>query len=594
MADALKEINGPTLAWIAGTAEAYTAKDHHFASGQKIEKQIVLINDTREPQDFTAEWAATVGGKQVDKGQLSGSLGVGEIRFIPFQFAAPTEETGDKTDGQITLTSTIGNTKQHDAFTFRVFGQDPSAKGEIAVVDPDGLTSKMLTNLGYTTRAWNGSAAPLVVIGRNALKNDKAMAAKLEPYVQTGGRALICAQDPDWLYQTVGLRVCPKVTRYVFPVDSSLAKGLDADDMRDWNGSSTLIEEYPEYVPGNYVLGDERDQPYAGWHWGNRGGVSSAPIEKPHLSAWRPLLECEFDSAYTPLMELDHGQGRLIVSTLDLEDHVSMDPAARRLAGRVIDYALHSPLSPRVSKVAYLGGDAGAAWLDKIGVSYQRSAALDKGAGLVLLGPDAAVDTADLNSYLEQGGKAFFLPRAQAEDALGVTLKRAEANFAGSLSAPEWPEARGLSASDLRWRSYVDSPPWILSAGVDIGADGLIGRKTIGKGVAIFCQVDPDCFNADEKTYFRYTRWRATRAVAQVLADLGAGFPVDNRIFHPLDTYPPRQDVDQSGRQSTGYKASEHKPAKTKPDWSASLSYYYPDYRTDFPQGDNPYRYYRW
>ena len=39
----------------------------------------------------------------------------------------------------------------------------------------------MLANLGYTTRAWNGAAAPLVVIGRNALKKDPALAAKLEP-----------------------------------------------------------------------------------------------------------------------------------------------------------------------------------------------------------------------------------------------------------------------------------------------------------------------------------------------------------------------------------------------------------------------------
>ncbi len=57
----------------------------------------------------------------------------------------------------------------------------------------------------------------------------------------------------------------------------------------------------------------------------------------------------------------------------------------------------------------------------------------------------------------------------------------------------------------------------------------------MGKGVAVFCQVDPDCFHADEKTYFRYTRWRSTRAVAQLLANLGASFAVDSRVFHPLD-----------------------------------------------------------
>ncbi len=103
--DALKENNGPTLAWIAGPAGAYTAKDHHFHSGQKIEKQIVLINDTRQPQHFTATWTATVGGKEVGRGTEHGSLAVSEIRFIPIQVIAPAEEAGGKADGQITLTA---------------------------------------------------------------------------------------------------------------------------------------------------------------------------------------------------------------------------------------------------------------------------------------------------------------------------------------------------------------------------------------------------------------------------------------------------------------------------------------------------------
>jgi beta-galactosidase len=749
MQDALKEINGPTLAWIAGQAGAYTAKDHHFSSGQKIEKQIVLINDTRQPQDFTAAWIATVGGKEVNKGQQRGSLAVSEIRFIPIQVIAPAKEAGGKADGQITLTATIGETKHQDTFAFRVFGEDRPGSGEIAIVDPDGMTSKMLANLGYTPRAWNGEAVPLVVIGRNVLEKDSAVAAKLESYVRAGGRVLICAQDPEWMTQSLGWRVCPKVSRRVFPMDSPVTRGIDADDLRDWTDSSTVIEAYPEYVVGTYLKGNEGDQPYAGWHWGNRGGITSAAIEKPHRSGWRPLLECEFDLSYTPLMELDYGQGRLIVCTLDLEDHVVPDPAARLMAGRIVDYALHSPLSPQVSKVVYLGGATGAAWLDRIGVSYERSATLDTGTRLLLIGPDAAVDTAALSAYLEEGGKAFFLPRSQAEGWLGTTLKPATAHFAGSLSAPEWPEARGTSASDLRWRSYLDSPHWVLGAGADIGADGLIGRKTIGKGVAIFCQVDPDCFHADEKTYFRYTRWRSTRAVAQLLANLGASFPVDSRIFHPLDTWdlnldgawqmkvtlklipavseataPPdpgvtpaaqelvgqivsaegwtpvtlpqmlpffkdndgeavfrkeiiipeneagkdmilslgvlddfdntyfngvevgRTDIktatwwltprnyvvpgklvragrnviavrlfdrfgsggfegngglpmskpegDQPGHQSTGPRVGWPMSLRPKPEGTQSLRYYYPDYRTDFPMGDNPYRYYRW
>ena len=161
MQDALKEINGPTLAWIAGPAGAYTAKDHHFSPGQKINKQIVLINDTRQPQNFTAAWTATVGGKQVDKGQMQGSLAVSEIRFLPFQVIAPAEEAGGKADGQITLTATIGETRHQDTFAFRVFGEDRPGSGQIAVVDPNGLTSRMLAKPGISDPSleWRGCPA---------------------------------------------------------------------------------------------------------------------------------------------------------------------------------------------------------------------------------------------------------------------------------------------------------------------------------------------------------------------------------------------------------------------------------------------------
>jgi hypothetical protein len=283
--------------WIAGQTGAYTAKDHHFRPGQMIEKQIVLINDTRQPQSYTVAWSATVGGQELDKGQSRGNLDISEVRCLPFQVIAPATEAGGKTDGQFRLA------------------------------------------------------------------------------------------------QALGWRVCPKVARRVFPVPSairhsSFANSAGPDDLRDWTGSSTLIDAYPEYV-GNCLRGNERDQPYAGWHWGNRGGVTSAAIEKPHRSGWRPLLECEFDLGCTPLMELDHGRGRLFFCTLDLGDHVAQDPAARRIARHVIDYALHSPASPPVGKVVYLGNATGAAWLDTIGVSYQQSATLDTGAGLLLIGPVA-------------------------------------------------------------------------------------------------------------------------------------------------------------------------------------------------------------
>ena len=41
---------------------------------------------------------------------------------------------------------------------------------------------------------------------------------------------------------------------------SPLAGGIDAEDLRDWTGNSSLVEAYPEYH-GDYLRGNERDQP---------------------------------------------------------------------------------------------------------------------------------------------------------------------------------------------------------------------------------------------------------------------------------------------------------------------------------------------
>ncbi|HEV7300720.1 MAG TPA: hypothetical protein VGN72_15245 [Tepidisphaeraceae bacterium] len=64
--------------------------------------------------------------------------------------------------------------------------------------------------------------------------------------------------------------------------------------------------------------------------------------------------------------------------------------------------------------------------------------------------------------------------------------------------------------------------------GVEIAADGMLGRL-IGAdgGVAIFAQVDPTYLPADAKHYFRFSRWRQTRALSQLLANLGATFRQD-------------------------------------------------------------------
>jgi hypothetical protein len=85
-----------------------------------------------------------------------------------------------------------------------------------------------------------------------------------------------------------------------------------------------------------------------------------------------------------------------------------------------------------------------------------------------------------------------------------------------------------------------------------------------------------------------------------LLANLGASFALDSRIFHPLDTSVPYLSFsvgpngDRSGPQATGPRVGSAMVPSPTPEGPPSLGYYCPDYRTDFPMGDNPYRYYRW
>jgi beta-galactosidase len=79
--------------------------------------------------------------------------------------------------------------------------------------------------------------------------------------------------------------------------------------------------------------------------------------------------------------------------------------------------------------------------------------------------------------------------------------------------------------------------------------------------IALFAVPRLRADEADRKTYLRITHWRQTRALSQLLANLGAGFSCD-----------------------------KNSASLTKPE----AGYYVPTYRPDFEQGDDPYRYFRW
>ena len=565
--NALVEVNGPTLAWIAGAPENFYEKAHSFRTGQAVKKQICLINDLPNEAPYHVHWKVIVAGKTVHEESADGKIAVATNLFLPLSFSLPATIEGEKAQGEIDLDATIGGRASSDKFPFGVFNPDMAALPKMFVFDPEGRTSNLLKTLGADVAPWNGEASsparPLLVIGRQALSgvalaNGKAPAGgkhlpgDLEKFVNEGGRLLVISQDPNWMQKVPGFRINRQVSRRFFPVmkDHPLTAGLDADDLRDWAGAGTLVEPRPVYKLDSFID--------YGWHWGNQGSVSSAAVEKPHYSGWTPILEGEFDLAYSPLMELAYGQGAVVLCTLDLEDQASVDPVAEILARRILRQTVAWTPPPR-RKTVFLGGDADAKLLQSMGLLFDRATSLPTTDDLAIVGSGATVTEADLKNFASQGGNVFVMAAPVGQNPLGLTIQNQDGffgtrEFQSSFTTP----LAGLSVSDLHFRTGISWP--ILAQGDTTQADGLISSQAIGKGTIVATQLNPDLLNADHAIYFHFTRWRQTRAISQLLANLGASFAADDDLFHP----------------------------------SAKTPLYRPDFNPHVWDGDDPARYYRW
>ncbi|HEV7300719.1 MAG TPA: hypothetical protein VGN72_15240 [Tepidisphaeraceae bacterium] len=455
--------NGDTLAWIAGPAgdtgadtptdpavPNFTRKDHHFAPGQAVQKHVVLINDARVSQKYSATWSVKIGDAAVTDGTKDGELAVGQKLFLPVDFTVP-QIAGDRADGTIALTSKIGEHAHTDAFPFTVFAPPAKAQGRLAVWDPAGDTTKLLASLGYAVTPWTDGqpTEAVAVIGCKALSDRHVPPGDPATFVKAGGRLIVFGQENDWTRLSLQLRTAPHVSRRAFAVtaDHPVLTGLSNDNLRDWAGEGTLVAAYP-HRPGAEWLSAY------GWRWGNRGSVSSTPIEKPHRSSFRPIIESEFDLAYSPLMEMDFGKGRVTLCRLDLEGRANGDdPAAMKLAAQMMKHVVSGPIAPKVDEIVYVGGERGAKVLDDLGIAYRKADAIDSAAKLVVVGEGA--DAANLTDYVKQGGKALVLARDAGAALAGLTIET-KANFQGSHNVPTWPEAAGLSPSDLHWKTKFD------------------------------------------------------------------------------------------------------------------------------------------
>ncbi|MEM7806531.1 MAG: sugar-binding domain-containing protein [Planctomycetota bacterium] len=556
---AWEHVNHDTLAFIAGRPDDPYEQQERFTLGQAFVKQAAVVNDTRKPQTYSGSWTATVGDELVGRGEISGTVDVAEHAFETIRFDLPTNlPSSDKlhTSGVLALSVEIAGRTYEDTLDFRVFAPVEPAVDSVktALFDPTGKTAEAMSSVGVAFEDWTPwSKSDVLVVGREALSTASAdEVAAIERYAQDGGLVVVMAQQPEFYKDKLGLRVGEQISRQVFPLPHGhkLTDGLDARDLHRFNGVSTLLSKHRDFAY------DWREQsflngavyPAWGWRWGGHHGVSSVPLEIPHRSAATPLLVGGFDLMYSPVLVMPMGDGKLVLNTLDVEDHAAIDPVAGRLLQRLVDPQTYADVTTPSRRTIFVGQGESRALLQHIGLTHDFDPSVDiedlvGDAEQTLLVLDGSRgETEAVSRFVEAGGHVLVLPLR--ESASGIEISNGTFDEAAP-AVPNWPATHGLTVASLRSRAALQMP--LIQGGVDeIAAGGLLGQTRLGDGVLISVQADATSLPTRRLTYLRFTAWNQTRLLSQVAANLGGRFEFDNSL-HLYGVDPELLPLDLSG-----------------------------------------------
>ncbi len=529
-AEALLRNNGPLLAFIAGKPARFTSQDHLFQPGETVEKQIIIINNSRQTVTGEASWsiepaAAAKGGKTIH-------LPTGEQERVPIRITLPP----DLAPGRYALTATVrfsnGET-QTDSFEIESLPRPGSRplRGLVALYDPKGETGALLTRLGLPWRSVDTAAKlspnEILVIGKGALTTN-GPAPDLQG-VRDGLKVVLFEQTARVLERRLGFRVTEYGLRQVFPrvPDHPALAGLSTDLLRDWRGASTLLPARLDYTlrPRYGPTVDWCDLPVTRlWRCGNQGDTASVLIEKPARGDFLPILDGGYSLQYSPLMEYHDGRGLILFCQMDVTGRSEPDPAADTLARNLLDYAATWKPTP-AAVVAYAGDPAGKRHLESAGfvVSEYEGGKPATGGVLVVSPGGGARVTANqpaLAGWLQQGGKllALGLDQTEADTLPGARVKMRTAEHIATYFEPNGfgSVLRGIGPADVHNR---DPRPLPLLLTAPLG-DGVLAATPDGS--TAFCQMLPWQFDPNQAMNIKRTFRRISFTVTRLLANLGA------------------------------------------------------------------------
>ncbi|MBI4660195.1 MAG: hypothetical protein HY735_15250 [Verrucomicrobia bacterium] len=575
-AQALIRNNRPLLAYLAGKPDRFTSKDHNFTPGEAVEKQLIVLNNSRESVTCDAQWSlglprAVTGSKKV-------GVRTGEQERIPLRFELPANLPA----GQYRLSAAVRFSHgelQEDSFAIDVLSRSevPRLSAKIGLFDPNGETGALLRTMGIRSQPVEAntdlSSFEILIVGKSALTVDGP--APEIARVGEGLKVIVFEQTAEVLEKRLGFRVAEYGLRNVFArvSDHPILAGISAENLRDWRGAATILpsrlkyETRPRYGPTVQWC----EIPVTRlWRCGNQGNVASVLIEKPARGDFLPLLDGGYSLQYSPLLEYCEGKGMVLFCQIDVTGRTETDPAAERLARNLLQYvSTWKPASRRRS--VYAGEPAGKLHLQTAGVSVVSW----KDGGLapddvLVAGPGCAQDlarhAAAIAGWLQAGGHllAIGLDQKEANAVLPfeVGMKKAEHIAAWFEPFRRNSPLAGVGPADVHNRDPRVLP--LVASGAQVFGDGVLASANDAN--VIFCQMAPWQFDGPKQSNLKRTHRRASVLVSRLLANLrvASSTPLLDRFSRPVTAVTPEK------RWSDGFYLDQPE------EW------------------DDPYRFFRW
>lgn len=548
-AQSLIRNNSPLLAWIAGKAEHFTSKDHTFHPGQTVQKQFIVINNTRLTVAGQASWTCNL--RPEAKGNEQVVIPTGNQVRIPLEIGLPDDLSPGDYQIHATFQSDAGES-QEDSFSFQVIPLARAARPavKIALFDPPGETARWLAGRGVVCRSVDAeadlSSFDVLLIGKKALTADGPAPALAR--VRDGLKVVVFEQTGEALEKRLGFRVEEYGLRQVWPrvPDSPLLAGLKAENLRDWRGASTLLPPTLDYTLNPRYNGAPTVR-WCGldvtrlWRCGNWGSVASVLIEKPPQGDFLPIVDGGYALQYSPLLEYREGRGMVLFCQMDLTGRTEQDPAAETLADNILRYV--EAWRPPVRRTAvYAGEPAGLAWLKACGIeaAFFRGEPLTADQALVV-GPggerELAAHAAAVADWVKAGGRVLALGLDQVEASsflpMQITIQAREHIAATFPPFGGQSLLAGVAPADVHNRDPRTIP--LISGGATVYGDGVLASA----GNIVFCQLLPWHFSHDPEQFnLRRTFGRTSFAVSRLLANLGVSgsTPLLERFGEPVGT----------------------------------------------------------